>query len=167
MGQMSINMDKIMEIFYEYPRKEFTVRELSKMTKVPKSTVQKYLAELKKDKIIETNQASDSRIFKIRKINYFIEKIVSSGLIEYLEKELIPSCIILFGSFRKGESDKDSDIDLFVETIKKKEINLEQFEKKLKHKIQLFIEEDINKLQPHLLNNVINGIKLSGSFKIK
>lgn len=160
-------MDKILEIFYEHPRKEFTVREISKLIKIPKSTVHKYLAGLKKNKIIERNQASDSRIFKIKKINFFIEKLVASGLIDYLEKELIASCIILFGSFRKGESEKDSDIDIFVESISKKELNLEQFEKKLKHKIQLFIEQDINNLQPNLFNNVINGIKLSGSFKVK
>ncbi len=78
-----------------------------------------------------------------------------------------PSCIILFGSFRKGESVKGSDIDLFIESSKKIELNLNKFEKKLSHDLQLFIEEDIKKLQPRLLNNVVNGIKLYGSFKIK
>lgn len=168
MVQKSRNLDKILELFYEYPRKKFTVREISKITKLPKSTVQNYLKELKKEKIIEQNQASDSKIFKQKKINFFIEKIISSGLIDYLEKELTPSCIILFGSFRKGESEIDSDIDIFIETHKeKKKKKLENFEKILKHNIQLFIEEDINALQPHLFNNIVNGIKLSGSFKIK
>lgn len=166
MGQKSTDMDRILELLYENPGREFTVREISKTTKIPKSTVHKYLNELKKDKIIERNQASDSGIFKIRKINFFTEKLIRSGLISYLEKELMPSCIILFGSFRKGESEKDSDIDLFIETHSKKKLNIKKFEKKLKHNIQLFIEEDINNLQPHLFNNVVNGIKLSGSFKI-
>ena len=167
MGQKSTDMDKILELLYENPRREFTVREISKLTKIPKSTVHKYLNELKKTKIIERNQASDSGIFKIKKINFFTEKLIRSGLISYLEKELMPSCIILFGSFRKGESEKESDIDVFIETHSKKKLDLKKFEKKLKHNIQLFIEEDINNLQPRLLNNVVNGIKLSGIFKIK
>ena len=49
----------------------------------------------------------------------------------------------------------------------KKNVNLKKFEKKLGHKIQLFVESDINKLHSNLFNNVVNGIKLFGSFKIK
>ena len=51
-------------------------------------------------------------MFKIKKINYFIERIVASGLIDFLVENLNPSCVILFGSIRKGESVRESDIDL-------------------------------------------------------
>jgi predicted nucleotidyltransferase len=73
----------------------------------------------------------------------------------------------LFGSLRKGDSVKDSDIDIFIESSVKKNIELKKFEKKLNHNIQLFIENKINDLPNHLFNNVVNGIKLYGSFKIK
>jgi predicted nucleotidyltransferase len=82
-------------------------------------------------------------------------------------KTLNPSCIILFGSIRKGESDKTSDIDIFVESSVKKSLDLSKFEKKIGHKIDLFIESDLKNLNSNLFNNVINGIKLYGSFKIK
>ena len=54
-----------------------------------------------------------------------------------------------------------------METIKKTMPPLNVFEKKLGHKIQLFTEADINNLPDRLFNNVINGIKLEGFFKIR
>lgn len=161
-------MDKILQLFYEYPEKEFTVREIAKKTKIPKSTAHKYLAELKKEgTITKASKASNSDIFKTEKAFFYIKRLFRTGLISFLEETLNPSCIILFGSFRKGESEKGSDIDLFIESTKKQDINLSEFEKKLGHRIQLFIEPDINKLPERLLNNVVNGIKLKGVFKIK
>ena len=159
---------KILELFYENSEKEFTIREISKLTKIPRATAHKYITLLKKQNMIDKNNKSQGGfLFKIKKINYFVEKIVISGLIEEIKQKLNPSCIILFGSIRKGDSVKDSDIDLFVESSIKKHIDLKKFERKLKHKIQLFIESDINQLHINLFNNVVNGIKIYGSFKIK
>lgn len=161
-------MDKILEIFFEFPNQKFTIRSIAKITKIPKSTVQNYLSKLKSAGFVtKDNQASNTRLFKIKKINYFIEKIYSSGLIEHLTKVFAPSCIILFGSFRKGDSVSESDIDIFVETTRKIEPELSSFEEKLKHKIQIFKETDVNKLPTRLFNNVINGIKLEGFFKVR
>lgn len=162
------NTIKIMEVFYENPDKQFTIREISKLAKVPRATVHKILMELKRERIInKMNMAENSLVFKTKKINFFAEKIVSSWLIEELIEKLNPSCIILFGSIRKGDSNKESDVDLFVESSVKKEFNLKEYEKKIGHKVQLFIEPNINKLHDNLFNNVVNGIKLYGSFKIK
>lgn len=166
MGQISINLDKVLEVFYENPGKRFTVREISKRTKIPKSTGHKYLVELEKQGWLKEGQAANTDIFKIKKSFFYIDKLYKSGLIDFLKEELSPSCIILFGSFRKGESDKDSDIDLFVESNKAR-VDLAKFERKLKHTIQLFIEKDIRDLPDRLYNNVVNGIKLSGFFKVR
>lgn len=160
MGQNVEN--KILKVYFENPEKEFTVREVSSLTKVPRATVHKKILELKKE-----NYFNDELFFKIKKTNFYIEEIFSSGLIRFLINELNPSLVILFGSFRKGESDKNSDIDLFVESSVKKNLDLTKFERKLKHKIDLFIEFDLNKVNSNLLNNVVNGIKLYGSFKVK
>jgi predicted nucleotidyltransferase len=165
MGQDKKN--KILELFYEFPNRRFTIREISNLTKIPRASAHKYFDELKKEKLIVNDMASESFLFKIKKINYFIEKIVACGLIDELISKLNPSCIILFGSLRKGDSVKDSDIDIFVESSVKKNIELKKFEKKLNHSIQLFIESKIDDLSTHLFNNILNGIKLYGSFKIK
>ncbi len=165
---MTEKLDKILGIYYENPNKRFTVRELANITRIPKSTAQKYLMELKKEGLIlGDKRASNSRLFKIKKINYIIEEIVESSLIEFLEEQLKPEVIILFGSFRKGESEKGSDIDLFVESLEEKELDLSKFEKKLKHSIHLFVEKNINQLPDNFKNNVINGIKLQGFLRIR
>ena len=165
MGQIE---DKIMGVFYENPNKKFSVRQIVKLTNIPRSTAHKYLVELKKFGLVtKENISSENLFFKVKKINYYTERIVNSGLINELIKNFNPSFIILFGSIRKGDSTKESDIDIFVESNIKKDINLKLYEKKLKHKIQLFVENNINNLQPNLFNNVANGIKIYGSFKIK
>ncbi len=166
---MTKKQDNLLEYFYEYPTKHFTVRDLAKRTHLPKSTVHVGLVALRKEGLISSdNSAILNDVYKIKKIHFFIEKLFMSGCISFLEKKLSPSCIILFGSIRKGESEKESDIDLFVETTQKTEaFSLDLFEKKIGHPIQLFKYEKITDLPDRLFNNVVNGIKLKGFFTIK
>jgi len=159
MGQKT--EEKILNLYYEFPERKFTVREISKLTNIPKSTVHKKLSNL--NVLLEKNKS----LFKIKKVNYFTEKLFEVGLIKFLIGELNPSCIILFGSFRKGDSTKESDIDIFVESFVNKKLDLTKFERKIGHKIDFFVESEINNLQENLLNNVINGIKLFGSIRLK
>ena len=53
MVQKNQKWDKVLEVFYEYPNKRFTVRELSKLTKIPTSSVQRYLEQLRNDNFID------------------------------------------------------------------------------------------------------------------
>lgn len=160
--------DGLMEFFYRNPLSKLTVRELAAKTGLSRSTVQYQLQQLKKENIVsKSNQWIDNWYNRLQKTNYYIKKMADNGLIDYLEKELAASAIILFGSFRKGESVQESDIDLFIECAREKKIDLTKFERVLGHKIQLFTKPKIAKLPPHLLNNVINGIKLKGYFTIK
>ncbi len=160
--------EEILKVYFENPEKRFTIRDLSKKTHIPRSTVHKKLADLIKQKLIDKeNMAGDGLFFKFKKINYYTEKLAKTGLVNFLIENLNPSCIILFGSVRKGESNKESDVDLFVESSSKKDLDLRKFERKIGHKIDLFIEPDLKKLNSNLFNNVVNGIKLFGSFKIK
>lgn len=168
MGLKTEKLDRVLGLFYEYPRERFTVRAIAKKTKIPKSTVQKYLLALKKKNLVtKENKASTSLLFKTKKVNYFVEKIVESGLIDFLRQELKPDCIILFGSFRKGESEEGSDIDLFIETHKDKSLKLDLFEKKLGHEVDLHIHEDVDNVHKDLFFNIINGIKLYGFLRFK
>ncbi|MEK6899984.1 MAG: nucleotidyltransferase domain-containing protein [Nanoarchaeota archaeon] len=160
--------DLMLEFFFEHPVASLTVRGLASETGIRRSTIQRHLKSLRKEGYLsKENRWADTWFNRIRKTDYFLEKFCASGLIGYLEEQLAASAIILFGSFRKGESAKESDIDLFVECAKEKELNLQPFEKLLGHKIQLFTRPKITLLPKHLLNNVVNGIKLKGYFTIK
>lgn len=169
MKQMYQKWDKLLRLFFEQSEKQFTIRKIAKETKIPHASVQRYLKLLQKEGLItKENKANSTTYFKFRKAFFLIDKLFTSELIDYLEKIFAPSVIIVFGSVRKGEYDQESDIDLFIETTRdKKEVSLELFEKKLGYRIQLFIENDIKKLPPELLNNIINGIKLQGYLQLK
>lgn len=160
--------NRALEFFFENPNALLTVRELAKGLGMSRSTVQRCLKVLRdEDYISEQNKWIDSWFNHVRKTNYYVEKICASGVVNYLEEQLGASAIILFGSIRKGESVRDSDIDLFVECARNKEVKLQPFERILDHKIQLFTKPKITLLPKHLLNNVVNGIKLKGYFTIK
>jgi predicted nucleotidyltransferase len=168
MVQKTTKRNKILKIYFEHPHRSFTVREISKLTKIPTSTVQRYLVHLKQEKIIDNkNMANLTTYFKFLKSSAIIDKIYRSGLLEYLDEVLLPSTIILFGGVRKGEYVKESDIDLFIASTKRKKLDVTRFERKIGHNLDLFIEKDICDLPPRLLNNVVNGIKLQGYFKVK
>ena len=109
---------------------------------------------------------SQNFLFILLKQQNLILKVYSSGLIDHLENELHPKCTILFGSARKGEYTIKSDIDIFIQS-KEQSIDLVKFEKLINHRINLFFEENLNKLSPELFNNIVNGIKLSGYLRLK
>ena len=85
---------------------------------------------------------------------------------DYANKQLLNPTIILFGSLAKGEAKIDSDIDLCI-LSHKKELNLSNFEKKIKRKIQPFYFNSIKEINnPELRNNILNGYMLEGRIKL-
>ena len=165
----------ILNIFFENPTKDFQIRGIAKTLKIPKTTVSYHVNNLLKKKIIKKQKKSVFPSFRANETNEryrfykkqeFIKKIIYSGLLDYIEQECNPRCVILFGSFAKAEYDTNSDIDLFVQA-KETSLNLKKFEKKLRHKINVLFEPNISKISPELFNNIINGIKLRGFLKIK
>ena len=52
MVQINQKWDKILELFFEYPNKQFSIREISKKTRIPSSTVQRIIEKLKKEGFI-------------------------------------------------------------------------------------------------------------------
>jgi len=174
-------MDNIIALIMENPEKEFHIRQMSKKLGKSPTTISKYVMELNRNDLVEIKKfsnhilfkaRSESKKFRLKKKMYNLNKIYLSGLIEYLEEEYSnPSAIVLFGSFDKGEDISDSDIDLFVITPLKKEVNLQKYEKKLRHNIQLFLisSKEFQKMKlsnKELLNNVVNGTVVSGYLEV-
>ena len=170
-----MGQDKILKLFFDYPANEFQIRGAAKLLKMPKSSVNYRMTRLLKQGIIQkinkgvfpsyTANAADEK-YLFCKLHDAIEGIIDSGLLEYLEKETSPRCIILFGSFAKAEYDADSDIDIFIQAGEKS-LSLAKYEKKLKHTINVIFGPELNKISSELFNNIINGIKLRGYIKIR
>jgi len=164
----------VLKEFLDHPLKKFYIREISRKIKLAPTSVKIHVEKLRESNLIKENTEDifkyytanfDSENFRFyKKINTLI-KIQESGILEYIDNQLSPDTIILFGSAAKGEDNYESDMDLYVQT-ERKEIKLEKYEKKLKRKIQLFIYKDVKEAPKELRNNIINGIKLGGYIRI-
>jgi len=169
------NRHKILSIFFEDPLPKgigFQLREISRKVKIATTSVKRYLCELEKEKlIIKTKHRihgypvyyanRENENFKFLKKLDITLAIKKSGLQEYLFEICMPEVIILFGSASLGEDLKDSDIDLFI-LSKEEKLNLRKFEKILNRKINLFFNNNFNKLSKELKNNILNGVILKG-----
>lgn len=168
------NLYKVLNVFFDDPIKDFQLRQISRMIKLEHKSVLIYLKKLVKLGLIKINTSTlyksynsntENEIFKKYKKIFNQLKISESGLIEFLDNELMPEVIILFGGYAKGTDVKDSDIDIFIQS-KQQKINLDKFEKILKRKIHLVFDKDLKYMSKELKNNITNGIILSGNLRL-
>ncbi|PIN76149.1 hypothetical protein COV18_00860 [Candidatus Woesearchaeota archaeon CG10_big_fil_rev_8_21_14_0_10_37_12] len=165
---------RVLEQFFDYPRKSFLIRELSRNTKLAATAIRLHLNALMADGLIKKEKEGlypsfkaekESKFFKLLKAQNIVFRLNQSGLVEYLEKTTYPTCIVLFGSASRGENTETSDIDLFIQS-KKVSVDLNKFEKKINRKINILFESDIKTISDELLNNISNGIILYGYLQV-
>jgi len=174
--------NKIIEVLFKYPEKEFSLSDLARKAGVAKANIGNILNEFQGAGLISIEKLS--KIWRIKanqtnwlfirsKIVYNLGFVYKSGLAEFLiEHFKNPKAILLFGSFRKGEDLTNSDIDIAIESEEVKEYKitrlkeLSEFEKIIGRKIQIHIFNR-ESIDDNLFNNVANGILLWGFLEVK
>ena len=165
---------RILQEFFDSPRKDFQMRELSRRAKLAQTSVINHLKELLKEQLIikekkgiyPTFKANrDDEMFKLYKKNDLLLRMRQTGLVGFIYDSCLPDAVMLFGSASKGEDLEESDIDLYVQAREKK-LNLQKYEKLLNRKITLFFKENFSELGNELKNNIINGIVITGYLKV-
>src|SRR3989344_6023845 len=169
----------ILKPFFEDPNRKFSIRELSRILKINHTTIRQYLSKLSKDGFLSSKKERVYSFYQLilskkalnLKLYYNLEKIRESGIIEDLQKNYDLPVIVLFGSYASAMDDKTSDIDICLISNIKKEFLTEKYEKKLNRKISLHkfnkkSWQKIKKTNPHLGDNICNGIVLSGELEI-
>lgn len=166
----------IEEFFYLNPTIKIRVRQLGKRLKLPLPSVIRYCKELEKQGILKKTKTDNVSFYSADRTNknylickklFNIKNLSTSGLIDYLIEELSNPVILVFGSYAKAEDIENSDIDLYIETPSKKEVNFKKFEEKLQRKIQIFKYKNIKEIKNiHLANNIINGILINGFVEV-
>ena len=165
------NTDKLLEMLFNSPAREFHIRELSRITKISAPTILLAVKALEKRGFLAVRKKGNLKLVKASSSTKFIRekrvrnigKLYESGLIDHLINEYeSPKAIILFGSFSRGDDIETSDIDIAVLTVTHKEINLKSFGKNLARKISIH-EVDIKKISKEFYNNLINGIIMEGA----
>jgi len=175
-------IQKVTELFFKFPEKEFSLSDIAKETGVAKANLGDILNTLeqigflnieKLSKIWRISANITSWHFLRNKIGYNLNFIYQSGLIEFLyEHYKHPKSIVLFGSFRKGEDISGSDIDIAIEQEEFKEYRtvglreLIEFEKQIGRRIQIH-EFNRKTIDMNLFNNIANGIVLIGFLEVK
>jgi predicted nucleotidyltransferase len=156
--------------FFEDCYKEINVREYARLQNISPPTASSLLKlyfsenllKMESDKgylLFRANR--DSLILKDLSRVYWFLKL--GNLINFLNEMNIKT-IILFGSLSKLESNKDSDIDLFI--APKQDIDIKRYESALKRKIQIFSYDSINDIKnKELKNNILNGYLIKGRFE--
>jgi len=165
---------RLLQEFFYSPRKDFHMRELSRRIKLAQISVINHLNYLVKQNLVIKEKKSiypsyranqENELFILLKKQNLMLRIKSSGLAKFLEDNLRPNCIILFGSASQGMDNEKSDIDLFIQA-KESKLNLSKYSKLLNRNINLFFEPNLKNLNKELLNNIINGEILSGYLKV-
>mgnify|MGYP001561767975 CR=1 FL=1 len=107
------------------------------------------------------------------KIPYNLWLIYSTNIV-YEIRERIPNAkaIILFGSYRKGDDNENSDLDIAVEIAGNQDLSIEElgvipqlgYRKNVKVNLHIFSR---NRIDLNLFNNIANGIVLDGFLEVR
>lgn len=169
----------ILKPFFEDPNRKFSIRELSRILKINHTTVRQYLNKLVKEEFLSSKKERLYSFYQLilskktlnLKLYYNLEKIRNSKLVDELEKMYDLPVIVLFGSYASARDDTSSDIDICLISNVEKEFSTEKYEKSLNRKISLHKFNKISwdkskKSNPNLINNICNGIVLSGELEV-
>ncbi|MBI4146832.1 nucleotidyltransferase domain-containing protein [Candidatus Woesearchaeota archaeon] len=165
---------RVLQQFFDFPRKAFLIRELSRNTKLSVPSVRLHIKALRAEGLIIKDNTGlypsfravrEDSLFKLLKAQNMVLRLHQTGILSTIEKTTYPSCIVLFGSASRGEDAEESDIDLFMQA-KRVNLDLRKFEKALNRKVNLLFEPDMKTISPELLNNLANGTVVYGYLKV-
>ncbi len=169
----------ILKPFFEDPNKQFSIRQLSRILKINHTTIRQHLNKLVKEEILSLKKEGVYSFYKVilskktlnLKLYYNLEKIRASRIIEDMEKAYDLPIIVLFGSYSSATDSLESDIDLCIISNIEKVFSVGKYEKILNRKISLhtFTKTSFakaKKLNKELINNICNGIVLSGELEV-
>jgi len=165
----------IMEQFFYSGLNRVQTNNIIKKTGYDFKTVKKYLNDLTKLDLVKVHKDLNIPTYEANYRNKFFlnikrEKIVDdifmSGLPRCLNKKLGEQPCILFGSCARGDYYEDSDIDIFIQSTKVK-LDVNEYEKRLKRKINFFFEEKWQNLNEGMKTGLLNdGISINGRLKL-
>ena len=169
----------ILKQFFEEPNRKFSIRELSRILKINHTTVRQYLNQLVKEGFLSSRKEGLYSFYQLilskktlnLKLYYNLEKIRNSDIVEDLEKRYDLPVMVLFGSYASARDDASSDIDICLISNVNKDFPIEKYEKTLNRKISMHkfsknLWDRAKKSNPSLINNICNGIVLSGELEV-
>jgi predicted nucleotidyltransferase/AraC-like DNA-binding protein len=181
----------VLDFLSRYPNDSFSLSEVARQAGVSKSTASRVLTDMLGQGMIVNDKIADY-IWRVRfnpdnlqsigyKIGANIVRVYQSRIVEFIMQEWgIPKSIVLFGSYRKGEDAKGSDVDIAIEIGQEKELEIkdtasEKFKEfaQLVHAWESLNERKFklhffnrNKIDRNLFISIANGILLYGLLEV-
>jgi predicted nucleotidyltransferase len=168
--------------FFAFPTREMSLNDLAISIGVSKTTAKVVISRLIEEGFLKKEELG--KIWRIScdfehyynktlKITTNLERIYLSGIIQETHK-LIPNsrALILFGSYRKGDDNEKSDIDIAVEVLDNEELRIIPlgiiselgYRKNVQVNLYVFSR---NKIDLNLFANISNGIVLDGFLEVR
>lgn len=170
------NKVRILRLFFEGPSEILHLREVARRVGLSATGAMKILRSLETEGLVKNERAAvtveyrgnyDNEKFMALKRSLNLYSLHSSGLVsEIVDFYKIPECIVIFGSYAKGEDTRESDIDIAVMTGMNEYPNLDIYEADLKRKISLHLIYNIQNEKKDFINTLANGIVLYGYLEV-
>lgn len=140
---------QLLQIFLQKPDKDFYTKEISRTTGIGSGTVNNFLRNLYKDRILKKEIIGNVHLYRLNDEVTLVKQLkITNTLLEFekhkiidklIEKDETITSIILYGSHANGENDSKSDIDLLLISKNKKIDNtiISQIEEKLDKTISI------------------------------
>ncbi len=174
--------EKCLVWFFAFPRTKTGLTELALSVKSSKTSTRQAVEILIQQEVITREVAGNAWIllanqkslyFLRKKIPYHLDKIYESNIVDAV-RNAVPQArsIILFGSYRWGDDIEESDIDIAVEVLDNKEMEIIKlgtvenlgYRKNISINMHKFSR---NKIDLNLFANIANGIVLDGFLEVR
>lgn len=183
--ELNESYQKVLYWFFSFPNMEIGLNNISSNLKMSKTTAKKIINSLVKEGFL--NKKVYGKTWRItcnldhpynltRKIPFNLAMIYSTyygGLKDHILKIVgNAKSIILFGSYRKGDDNNKSDVDIGVEVADDEEVRIIElgvipkfgFRNNVKINLHIFSR---NKVDLNLFSNIANGIVLDGFLEVR
>ncbi|MBI1970779.1 nucleotidyltransferase domain-containing protein [Candidatus Woesearchaeota archaeon] len=159
-----------------------SLSDLAAKLNISKTTANHAVAKLKGEGFLEVKEFGRAWGITCRKghayhyskkIAYNLLLVYASSIVEEVKRAVQnPLSIALFGSYRKGDDNEHSDIDIAVEVLGSKELEIIElgtfplfgYRKNVKLNLHVFSRK---KVDSNLFANIANGIVLDGFLEAK
>ncbi len=167
--------------FFAFPTKEISLNDLTEEVEISKTTANKVVGLLEKEGFLKKEvlgktwriSCNHEHLYNITiKIPHNLWLIYESGILGKIHQIFAnPRTIILFGSYRKGDDTEDSDLDIALEVLDDKEVEIYDlgkisigYRKNVQVNLHIFSR---NKIDLNLFSNIANGIILEGFLEVR
>ena len=170
-------LGKCLVWFYSFPRAKIGLTDLSKSIKSSKTATKQVVEHLIQIQFLNREVIGNTWLLSVnqkhpyfitKKISYNLNIVYESGILEAIYDSISsPRAIILFGSYRWGTDDEESDIDIAIEVIGNEDLRVVRlgvigqlgYRKNVPVNLHVFSR---NKIDSNLFGNIANGIVLEG-----